>query len=147
MIDRAMVERKIRAIQEDLLKLGEFRGASFDDIAKDYWKHKAVERVLEVIVGEAIDINQHLVIKNEKGGLPFDFTKSFLFLVELGVYPEEFAKKIADSVGLRNILVHQYRELDEHIFYSSIKDCLEQYTQYCKYIAGYLERKEKTITS
>lgn len=141
MIDRTMIERKIRAIQDDLVKLGEFRDVSFDDVAKDYWKHKAVERVIEVVINEAIDINQHIIVKGGLGELPFDFKKSFLLLVKLGVYQQDFAERIADSVGLRNILVHQYRELDEHIFYASIKDCLEQYTQYCAHIARYLTRQ------
>lgn len=138
MIDRAMVERKLRAIQDDLVKLGEFRNVPFDEIAKDYWKHKAVERVIEVVINEAIDINQHLIVKSGQGELPFDFKESFLLLVKLGVYPQDFAEKIADSVGLRNILVHQYREIDEQIFYASIKDCLSQYTKYCQYVLTYL---------
>ncbi|MBI3343179.1 DUF86 domain-containing protein [Candidatus Gottesmanbacteria bacterium] len=145
MIDREMIEKKIDLILADLVKLGEFRDVAFDDIAKDYWKHKAVERVLEVIVGEAIDINQHLIVKSGMGELPFDFTESFNLLVKLGVYPEDFAQTIAKSVGLRNILVHQYRKLDEQLFYASIKDCLMQYTQYCRYITDYLEQvKENT---
>lgn len=139
MIDRAMVERKLLAIQNDLAKLGEYRDVSFEDIAKDYWKHKAVERVIEVIINGAIDINQHLIVKSGRGELPFDFKESFLLLVKLGVFPEEFAKKISDSVGLRNILVHQYRKLDEQLFYASITDCLRQYTRYCGYITRYLE--------
>ncbi|MBI5620534.1 DUF86 domain-containing protein [Candidatus Gottesmanbacteria bacterium] len=95
------------------------------------------------MVNEAIDINQHLIVKSGQDKLPFDFKESFLLLVPIGVYSEEFAKKIADSVGLRNILVHQYRELDEQLFYASIKDCLGQYTQYCKYIFVYLEKKKQ----
>lgn len=135
-----MVERKILAIQGDLAKLAEFQDVSFDDIAKDYWKHKSVERVIEVILNEAIDINQHLIVKSGQGKLPFDFKQSYLMLVDLGVYPKEFAETIATSVGLRNILVHQYRELDERVFYASIKECLTQYTEYCRYITTYLGR-------
>lgn len=147
MVDQEMVERKIRLIHDDLTKLGEFRDASFDDIAKDYWKHKAVERVIEVIVGEAIDINQHLIVKSGKGELPFDFKESFLLLADLGVYPKDFAEAIAKSVGLRNILVHQYRKLDEQMFYASIRDCLVQYTGYCRFIADYLKHADETTAS
>ena len=52
------------------------------------------------------------------------------------------------DVGLHNILVYQYRKLDEKIFYFarnklvyySIKDCLSQYTRYCRYILNYLKK-------
>lgn len=139
MIDHQMVKNKVDAILTDLNQLKEFESYTFDQVAKDYRTHKIVERIIEVVVNEAIDINQHLIVKSGQGKLPFDFKESFLLLVKIGVYPEEFATKIADSVGIRNILVHQYRKLDEQIFYASINDCLTQYTQYCRYITQYLE--------
>jgi uncharacterized protein YutE (UPF0331/DUF86 family) len=66
--------------------------------------------------------------------------ESFLLMGKIKVLPKDFAKKIADSVGLRNILVHQYRKLDEKIFYQAIKDCLVQYPKYCRYVLRYLEK-------
>ncbi|OGM27696.1 hypothetical protein A3D00_00370 [Candidatus Woesebacteria bacterium RIFCSPHIGHO2_02_FULL_38_9] len=140
MIDKEMVKNKISEIQKDLSQLAEFKNYSFDGIVSDYRAHKAVERIIEVVINEAININQHLIIKGGYGELPFDFKESFLLLTKLGVYSEEFAKEIANSVGLRNILVHQYRKLDEKIFFESMKDCLSQYTRYCGFILKYLEK-------
>ena len=139
MIDIRMVKNKIGAIQRDLNELKAFERYSFDQVAKDYRTHKIVERIIEVVVNEAIDINQHIIVKNGKGELPFDFKESFILLTKIDVYPLEFAQTIAKSVGLRNILVHQYSKLDEQLFYASIKDCLAQYTRYCAYIIRYLE--------
>lgn len=93
-----------------------------------------------MVINEAIDINQHLIVELGKGKLPFDYKESFLLLGELGILPQKFAEEISRSVGLRNILVHQYRKLDEKIFYQSIKDCLRQYSLYCGYILKYLEK-------
>lgn len=138
MINKNLIEKKIKLIQEDLEKLKKFKDYSFDEIAKDYYTHKTVERIIEVIINEAIDVNQHLIIELGKGKLPFDYKESFLFLADLKILPKNFTEKIANSVGLRNILVHQYHKLDEKIFYQSIKDCLRQYTQYCGYILKYL---------
>lgn len=138
MIDTRMVKNKIGAMQRDLTELKTFERYSFDQVVKDYRTHKVVERILEVVINEAIDINQHLIVKGGLGKFPFDFRESFLLLVKLGVYQGDFAEKIADSVGLRNILVHQYREIDEQIFYASITDCLNQYTKYCQYVLQYL---------
>lgn len=145
MIDHVMIEQKIDLILADLQRLTEFQNVSFDEIIQDYWKHKSVERVLEVVIGEAININQHIIVKSDKGELPFDFKESFFLLSELGVYPKEFAQKIAQSVGMRNILVHQYRKLDEQLFYASIKQCLSQYAAYCRYILAYLEKNASVV--
>lgn len=138
MIDTQMVKKKIAAILRDLEELKPFASYTFDDVAKDYRTHKIVERIIEVVINEAIDISQHIIVKKGKGELPFDFKESFLLLADLGVYPDGFAQEIAKSAGLRNILVHQYRKLDEQMFYASIKDCLSQYTRYCRYITDYL---------
>ena len=140
MINKDLIERKIKSIQDDLEKLEKFKDYSFYEIAKEYYTHKSVERIIEVIINEAIDINQHLVIELGKGKLPFDYKESFLLLADLKILPKKFTEKIAESVGLRNILVHQYQKLDEKIFYHSINDCLKQYTQYCRYILKYLKK-------
>ena len=140
MLDRGMIDKRITKIQQELRYLEDFQDFTFDDVAKDYKTHHVVERIIEVVVGYAIDINQHLIVEQGKGNLPFDFKESFLLLEGLGIYPKEFAEKISKSVGLRNILVHEYTKLDEKKFYSSIKDCYRDYTQYCRYIIDYLKK-------
>ncbi|MDZ7586357.1 MAG: HepT-like ribonuclease domain-containing protein [Patescibacteria group bacterium] len=138
MIDNNLIKRKVAAIQADLTELAKFKDYSLEQIAGNYRNHKVVERIIEVVVNEAIDINQHIIVNSGYKELPFDFRESFLLLIKLKVYPKSFAQKIANSVGLRNILVHQYRKLDEEIFYASIKDCLRQYSQYCGYILKFI---------
>lgn len=139
-----MIKQKIVNVRRDLEELAAFKSLSFDQIAKDYRNHKIVERIIEVVINEAIDINQHLIVKGGYSELPFDFKESFLLLVKLGVYPKDFADEISRSVGLRNILVHQYRELDENFFYGAIKESVAQYARYCDFILEYL-KKSKAI--
>lgn len=138
MVDKEMVKRKIMMIQNDLSELTRFKDLSLDKITKDYDTHKIVERILELIINEAIDINQHLISESNLGKMPSDFKESFTLLSDIGIYSKEFSQEIGKSVGLRNILVHQYRELDENIFYNSISTCIKEYREYCEYILKYL---------
>lgn len=140
MLDREMIKGKIARIDKELSYLADFKDFSFDELAKDYTTHHAVERMIEVIVNFAIDINQHIIANSAKKNLPFDFKESFLILSEIGAYPKEFANQIGKSAGLRNILVHEYTNLDEKKFYSSIKDCYRDYTLYCGYMINYLKK-------
>lgn len=137
-IDFNLISRKIELIKLDLSRLKTFENYSFEEISKDFARHATVERLIERIVGEAIDINQHIISQSEMQKLPFNFKKSFEIMADLKIYSKEFAEKIAHSVGLRNILVHQYSDLNEEIFYASIKDCLKDYEEYCKYILTHL---------
>jgi len=143
MIDIAMVKNRIDRIEEDLLHLKDFAGLTFDEVARNYNTHKIVERIIEVVVNAAIDINQHIIANSNKSDLPFDFKESFLMLSDLSVYPRDFARKISESASLRNILVHEYTKLDEKKFYSSIKDCYKDYTEYCRYIIDYLNKSKQ----
>ena len=140
MIDKEMIKRKIVLIQNDLSELARFKDLTFDEISKNYDTHKIIERILELVINEAIDINQHLISESSLGKLPSDFKESFTILSQIGVFSTEFSEQIGKSAGLRNILVHQYRELNEEIFYNSIKQCLLEYTEYCKYILSYINK-------
>lgn len=137
-----MVKRKIDFIQDELLNLEKLAKFSFQEITKDFLKQAALERILERVIIRAIDINQHLIAELYKKEVspPKSYKETFLKLVELKIYPENFARNISKSVGTRNILVHEYNKVDYAQIYSSISDCLKDYHQYCEYILKYLEK-------
>jgi uncharacterized protein YutE (UPF0331/DUF86 family) len=140
MLDKEFIKRKIKLIQEELAHLEDFASLSFDEVAKDYMKLAAVERLLEKIITRAIDINQHILAEKGKGSEAVRrYEETFIELAQLGVYSEEFGKAIAPSAGLRNRLVHEYDSVDEKIVYNSVGEALSQYTQYCDSILKFIE--------
>jgi uncharacterized protein YutE (UPF0331/DUF86 family) len=141
-LDKEFIIRKVKLIQEELSHLEEFSRFSLDEITQDYRRMMIVERLLEKIITRAIDINQHIVAETGKGTEKIrGYEDTFLALSQFGVYPQDFARKIAPSAGLRNRLVHQYNELNQGIIYQSISEALEQYAKYCHYILNYLDKQ------
>lgn len=135
MLNKEFITRKVKLIQEELSKLEELKGFSFDEMAKDGVKMAAVERYLEKVVMRAIDINQHIVSELGEGSEPLKgYEDTFYALAKIGVYGEEFAKEIAPSAGLRNRLVHEYNSTKEEIIYDSVSDALKQYVKYCDFV-------------
>ncbi len=132
-------------ISEDLGKLLQFKDLSLESLVDDFIKLAAVERLLERIVMRAIDINEHLIAELSTGQeekiARLTYKDTFLKLAELGIYSSEFAEKISKSVGLRNILVHDYNDTDYRIVHSSIKACLKDYQIYVDRINDYLESR------
>lgn len=63
---------------------------------------------------------------------------------EVGMVRKEFVKRklqsIAGSVGLKNILVHDYSDVDRKIVHSSIRSCLRDYQEYVDYVYDFLEK-------
>lgn len=56
-----LIKQKVANIERDLVELRSFHDYTIDQIVSDYRTHKVVERILEVIINEAIDVNQHLM--------------------------------------------------------------------------------------
>uniref|UniRef100_UPI000409B33A type VII toxin-antitoxin system HepT family RNase toxin n=1 Tax=Methylohalobius crimeensis TaxID=244365 RepID=UPI000409B33A len=75
-----------------------------------------LQRICEL----AIDIANHL-IKTKKLGLPQDSRDSFALLQRAGLIGAEQMKTLQAMVGLRNILVHEYQELDLKIMVDAIE--------------------------
>jgi uncharacterized protein YutE (UPF0331/DUF86 family) len=98
-----------------------------------------VERLIQLIVDVAVDINTHLVVDAGQVA-PNDSRSPFLELEKLGVLPSQVVKDIAPSVGERNIIVHQYEDLDDEIVYASISETLRHYREYIRYVFQYVER-------
>lgn len=142
MINEHFLKRKISLIQDDLVKLSSLAKDSFDEIMKDFIKQAAVERILERIVNRAIDINQYLISELTTKSIipPKNYRETFLRVSELGIYNKEFAEETAKSIGTRNILVHEYDNVNYSLIYSSINDCLKDYHQYCEYILKFIKK-------
>ena len=143
MLNKKFIQQKIGLIQQDLVYMEKLSHFSFQEIVNDFIRMNAFERLLEKIVARAIDINEHFIneLATPEMRSSQSYKETFLRLVELNVYPQDFTASIVKSVGTRNALTHDYDELDLQKIYSSAKECLEDYTKYCGYILQFLEEK------
>jgi uncharacterized protein YutE (UPF0331/DUF86 family) len=144
MLDHDLIKRKLHLNQKELERLQKFEHMTIEEVAADEAQHAACERYLERLIGRAIDINRHII--GEIGDVTLSVSRyrdTFLALANLGVYPKEFAEKIAPSVGLRNALVHDYNNIDEVLFKKSIGEAIEEYNEYAKYILAFLDKQKQ----
>ena len=143
MLRKDFIQRKLQLIAEDLGHLLHFKDLSWRELTEDFVQAAAVERILERMVMRAIDVNEHLISELSTGAedriTRLSYRDAFLRLSELGVYPRDFAERIAKSAGLRNILVHDYNDLDREVLHSSIKSCLENYHFYVNSLRAFLQ--------
>ncbi|HEY5791368.1 MAG TPA: DUF86 domain-containing protein [Gammaproteobacteria bacterium] len=135
------VRRKLELIAEDLERLLGFRDESLASLKADPIRLAAVERLLERIVMRAIDINEHLLAElatAESRSTRLTYRDTYLMLPGIGVLPADLAESIARSAGLRNILVHDYNDVDRAIVHASIRSCLEDYRRYLECVDLFL---------
>ena len=91
---------------------------------KDFLKQDAIAANLQRIAELAIDIANHL-IKKGKLGLPKESRESFEILATSRIIPDTLASKLKGMIGFRNILVHEYRKLDQGILIDVIEHRLD----------------------
>ena len=144
MLDVEFMQRKINLIREDLIKLENFKGATFDELSKDWLKWNALEHILMKIIGRGIDINEHLIaeIAKPETTSPKNYKETFLKLAELKVLPQEFAQEISESASFRNAIVHEYNKIDREVIYRTIDEAIKQYADYCQYLLDFLETRK-----
>jgi len=63
-------------------------------------------------------------------------------LGERGIIPSEFAKSIRGMAGLRNILVHEYVDLDLKKIYEILQNRLGDFYNFMKYVNRFISREE-----
>ncbi len=133
-----VTRRKLVYLKQYLSNLEKYKKIS----KKDYPKHHfEIERLLQLIVEVACDINSHIVVQlNMKP--PSDYYQSFIDLGKTGVISQSLAKKIAPSSALRNALIHAYEEIDDEKVRQSIRLSLKYFPRYIEALQQYYQRQK-----
>jgi uncharacterized protein YutE (UPF0331/DUF86 family) len=136
-LDKQLVVRKAKLIKKDLDKLANIKPKDLKAYLKDENTQLVTERLLERVVGRMIDINYH-VLKNEFDFMPSDFKQSFTDLGTRVKAPGKLIEEVSKSSGLRNVLAHEYEEIDPQKVYQSIDKALTQIPKYLDIILSSL---------
>lgn len=126
--------RSMRELLADLSAVGEVTAARLEG---DRMLRHAVERVLTQLVDLAVAVNSHAVAA-EREAAPTDYRSSFRAAGEVGLLEPELASRLAGSVGLRNVLVHEYVSVDLHVVAASVGLALDQYGAYVRQVGAWL---------
>lgn len=139
MIDRELVESKLDRIRQYLRELEPYPKMDFDAYLNNNEHYRTVERLLQLLVDAAVEINAHLLMESGQAA-PEDYFTSFTRLATIGVLDSVFAERIAASTGLRNRLVHDYADVNALTVFESIPDALRDYGAYISRILAFLDR-------
>lgn len=139
MIDQDLIKGKMADMQNYLQELEPLLSYESRDIIDDNLKLRTVERLFQLIVDTAVDINTHVI--NESGlSVPDDYQSTFIILAKNKILPMDFAGQIAPSVGLRNLVVHKYGRVDVKRMVDDIKNEIGDYRDYLKLLHVYLQK-------
>ena len=109
--DRQTIVRKLGYLQKNIDLLSEYASLSVSNLTADPLRRSALERLLQTAIQSVIDCSRLLVAVEDWRGLR-DERDPLLILTERGVIDEDLQQRMLRAKGLRNILVHEYTDID-----------------------------------
>lgn len=105
-----MLDAKLGELSRRLKRIELKRPASFKALAADEDLQDILARNLEVAIQNCIDIALHLCAAH--GTVPATAAGAFGVLAKRGLLEDALARRLQRAVGFRNVLVHEYAEVD-----------------------------------
>jgi len=121
-----------------LQKLEPLKEKKLEELLQDEYLCDIVERNLEVAAQACIDIANR-IISLEDLEKPKDYYEAIMRLGEAGVLPMDFAQKFAPIAGFRNVLIHEYLDIDWEEVYSNLQK-LEDLHRFKNHILEWLAK-------
>jgi uncharacterized protein YutE (UPF0331/DUF86 family) len=123
---------KLSTVQRCLMRITEVY-ADGSEFLNDFTQQDSVllnlQRACEACIDIANYINRH-----HKLGIPQSSRDSFQLLAQNNIVPQPLADKLKSMVGLRNIAVHDYQELNLDIVVHVIKHNLVDFEDFISVI-------------
>ncbi len=131
---------KLIKMQQYIEQLKKIKPTTLDEYKNNPVIKFALERIVQLIIDLAIDIN-NILLSYFKKPPAADYFNSFIELSECGIIEETFAVKIAPSTGLRNRLVHEYEKINDEIVYKSLENVIEIYSEYIEIVNNFIQER------
>ena len=138
MVDRAIVLRKISELEEYQRQIREFSEITHQDYKADWKTQRIVERTLQMMIETCVDIANHIV--SDRGmRSPTSYADIFKVLAENKIIESELFVVMEKMTKFRNIIVHQYEEIDAEIVVLILKKHLGDFEKFKDTILRYLK--------
>jgi uncharacterized protein YutE (UPF0331/DUF86 family) len=119
----APLTRRLLALQDSLAELARPQAAVAAELVADRVLRAAVERWLQIAVEACVDV-AYARIAAEGWTPPETARSAFVVLASHGVLAPELALRLGRAVGMRNILVHDYVDVDVERLAAIVRDDL-----------------------
>lgn len=139
MLDKPLIEKKLRKIEEFLRELRTVRIESFDEFKENIVVKRFIERNIELSIEQMVDICKHFISTLDLKE-PETYSECFDILAKAMVIPEGTINTFKSMVRFRNILIHAYDGIDDSITYGLYKRHLEDFRTFINSIREYIQK-------
>lgn len=138
MVDRYVVQARVAKIREYVALLRKIHGLADEArFIKDPLTYGNAERYLQLAIQCVLDISNH-VVADLRLSLPTDNRQLFEVLASRKIISAALAKRLTAMAGFRNILVHEYLEIDRRRVYAVVKNELGDFDKFIRAVSKLL---------
>ena len=123
MVNIDVIKKRLNQLSTSLNKMERFKDISLEQFLKDDIVQDVIEYNLFIAINMMIDIATHIVVDNNMGN-PETLGEAFNILNKQNYLTDDEAKTYKNMVGLRNILSHEYVNINKNIIHHILQNNL-----------------------
>ena len=113
------------------------RQADEEHFVKDPLSNGNAERCLQLAIHAVLDVSHHIV-GDMRMSLPSSSKELFDLLASHKVLPRPLSKRLVSMAGFRNVLVHEYLEIDRRRVYRALGADLRDFERFVEAVSKLL---------
>jgi uncharacterized protein YutE (UPF0331/DUF86 family) len=133
-----IIKEKLAKLVEFLRELEKVKTASFEEYKSNPAIKRSCERLIQLIVEVAADINSNIVI-GLKDLPPKDYYDTFIKASEVKLISSDLSKRLAPWAGLRNRIVHEYAEIKDRLVFEKVEPTIENFGEYIRQVGKFIQ--------
>ena len=138
MVDKALLLRKLAELEKNLEQIREYSNITIEQYSSDWKVQRIIERTLQIMIETCVDISGHII--SDKGyRIPKSYADTFRILYEENILEKELFEIMEKMAKFRNIVVHNYDEVDASIVVNILKGHLGDFLTYKNAIINLLK--------
>ena len=137
MVNSEIFRKRLGKIEEYLSILDRLRKYTIDEFVGDPERYGSAERFLHLSIEAINDLGNHMIADLNLGEVNWqsDIPK---ILFERGYLSSELQDKWIKMIGFRNVLVHEYLNIDHELVYNVLQNNLGDFRDLMAALATYI---------
>ncbi len=136
MVDKNLLLRKLSELETYYDQIKEYSDITVDNYKSDWKIQRIIERTLQIMIETCVDVANH-IISDKKMRPPISYADAFRILFENNIIETELLDIMEKMAKFRNIVVHQYEDVNAEIVSVII----------IKHLGDFLKYKEAILCS
>lgn len=136
MVEKNLVQTKLKELRDYVRQLDRYKGITIEELEESLEKTWSIERGLQLSIQLVLDVGGHIL--SEEGVTVESYSEIIEELGRQDILPRKFAKNIKGMAGFRNILVHDYLEVDLKLLVKLVNNNLSDFRKFAQYILEYV---------